>query len=280
MKSKFTLVFFALLATAFLLVNNAAGPGNIQDKDRTGSPLSEGSCSAPGCHSGGGFAPDVTIELLKDGAAVDLYQPGTSYDLKVTITASTGTPSGYGFQAVALDVNNDDSGAWGTPPAGVQSLTLSNNRSYVEHSSTQAGDNFFEVEWTAPQAGTGDVTFYAAGNAVNANNTSTGDAAGISNLVVAEEGPDGINDGVNLSDFTIFPNPVDDVLNFEITSRNSGDFEIQITDIHGKVVYGQNIELIQGQNKRNINVSNLGNGLYMLHLIQGQDIAVQPVLKM
>ena len=167
MKLKTTLTFFSLLTITFLLMNNAAGPGEVQGKDRTGSPLSEGACNV--CHNDGAFNPAVSVELLKDNQPVDKYQPGETYNLKVTISPGQGDPPAFGFQAVALSgSNNDNAGSWGTPPTGIQTVTV-DNRDYVEHSTPSSSNNSFEVEWTAPQAGTGEVRIYAAGNAVNLN---------------------------------------------------------------------------------------------------------------
>ncbi|MFT5765606.1 MAG: hypothetical protein ACI8X3_003043, partial [Saprospiraceae bacterium] len=212
---------------------------------------------------------------------VSQYQPGETYDMKVTIAASSGTPGGYGFQAVALSSTGDaNAGSWGTPPPGMQSLTLSNNRSYVEHSFPNTTNNFFQVEWTAPQTGTGEVTIYAAGNAVNTNSNSTGDAAMVSQKVIQEEIENSTFEQGILSNFAIFPNPVQEDLNFKISSRNSETFELKVIDINGKIVQAQQLELNEGQNERSINVGNLDKGLYLIQLIHGQDIAIQTILKM
>ncbi len=280
MKLKTTLTIFALLTISFLLINNAAGPGFVQDEDRTGSPLSSGACDTDGCHVDGAFDPSVSIELLKDNMAVDKYQPGESYSMKVTITASQGLPSAYGFQAVALSGSNENTGAWGAIPAGMQELTLANNRTYVEHSVPNSVTNFFECEWTAPQAGTGDVTFYAAGNAVDLSNDETGDGAMATALTLTEEEPDGVKSAQQLLTFTIFPNPVVEILNFKIGSRHSGIFDLQITDTQGKIVQMERLVLIEGQNEKNINVSNLPNGLYLIHLAGEKESATQTMLKM
>ncbi len=280
MKLKTTLAIFTLLAITFLLMNNAAGPGLEQDEDRTGSPLSSGACDIDGCHDDGVFNPSVTIELLKDNMAVDKYQPGESYNMKVTITASQGLPSAYGFQAVALSESNEDAGAWGAIPAGMHSITLPNNRTYVEHSMPNETSNSFECEWIAPQAGFGDVTFYTAGNAVNLDTESSGDGAATRQLTVSEEDPDGIKSAQQLLNFTIFPNPVAEVLNFKIGSRYSGELDLQITDTQGKIVQVEHFELIEGQNDKNINVSNLSKGLYLIHLMNEHEFTTQTMLKM
>ncbi len=281
MKLKSTLTFFTLLAMTFLLMNNADGPGSVQDEDRTGSPLSSGACNVDGCHDDGVFNPSVSIELLKDNIAVDKYIPGETYNMKVTITASQGTPEAYGFQAVALkDANDGAAGTWGSIPAGMQSIMLTNARTYVEHSEPNTSSNSFECEWIAPQSGTGDVTFYAAGNAVNDDNDSSGDGAQAAQLSITEENPDGAKEVQLLSGFTIFPNPVQEVLNFKISSRYAGEFDLRVVDVNGKVKQGQRFELIEGQNNKEVNVSNLTNGLYLIYLIDGQKIASQTMLKM
>ena len=137
MNSKSTLTFITILATTFLLMNNANGPGEEQDADRTGSPLSSGACNVAGCHDDGVFNPSVSIELLKDNVAVDKYQPGEIYDMKVTIVANQGDPAAFGFQAVALSSDDQSAGNWSDIPAGMHSITLSNNRTYVEHYRTK-----------------------------------------------------------------------------------------------------------------------------------------------
>ncbi len=281
MKIKSTLTLFTLLATTFLLINSSSGPGSVQDMDRTGSPLSSGACNVTGCHDAGTFNPSVAIELLKNNQAVSQYQPGESYDMKVTITAGQGTPAAYGFQAVALTgTNNDNTGSWGSPPAGMQSITISNGRTYVEHSTPNSGSNSFMVEWTAPQAGTGDVTFYAAGNAVNLDNDRTGDGAKTIQVTLTEEDPNNTSTTEQLSDLSIFPNPVQDVLIIKINSRVSGKYDLRITDVNGKTIQLDRLELNEGQNEKNINVGDLAKGLYLLHLVGEKEVATQTLLKM
>jgi hypothetical protein len=150
----------------------------------------------------------------------------------------------------------------------------------VEHSTPQTSGNSFEVEWTAPLAGTGDVKFYAGGNAVNLNTESTGDGAKTAQLTVTEEIPNSVKNELQLSGFAIFPNPVQEVLHFNINSRYSGLFDLQITDVNGKMVQVQKLELHEGQNNSEVNVKNLENGLYLINLNDGKNIAIQTMLKM
>lgn len=69
-------------------------------------------------------------------------------------------------------------------------MQLNGSGKYITHTvvTTQTGTNSrtWTFQWTAPAAGTGTVTFYAAMNATNSSNSSAGDMIYSSNLVLAE----------------------------------------------------------------------------------------------
>ncbi len=58
--------------------------------------------------------------------------------------------------------------------------TIPNGRTYAEHDNVST-PNIFNVVWTAPAAGTGNVT-YAAGNAVDKNGLNSGDGSSVTTL--------------------------------------------------------------------------------------------------
>lgn len=66
----------------------------------------------------------------------------------------------------------------------------------------------------------------------------------------------------------LFPNPASSVLNLSI----DGDFKYQIIDTKGRTV-------IQGNNKRQIDISGLPNGTYLLSADNGTDVTRQRFLK-
>lgn len=280
MKLKTTLTFFSLLVLALFLMNNVNGPGNAQGMDFTGSPISSGSCNNLGCHSGGTFNPAVTIQVMKDAEVVDEYMPGETYDVRVTITAGNGTPSAYGFQAVALNSSNANAGEWGDPPAGINKLTLANSRTYIEHSTPNTTSNSFEVEWTAPAADAGDVTFYAAGNAVDGSSTSLGDQSNTTQLTIAEGEPVSVRVEPTLSGLSLFPNPAIDEVNVKVSSRTGGVFGLKIIDANGRTVQTHQLDLDAGPNDYSLNVGDFTNGLYLIQLSDGNEMVTQTLLKM
>src|SRR5215203_393475 len=88
------------------------------------------------------------------------------------------------FQLTALDGASKPVGTFTLVDRGVTRTARGSGnlagRVYVEQTSTgtfegKAGSASWDVKWTAPAADAGRVTFYAAGNAANSNNQSSGD---------------------------------------------------------------------------------------------------------
>ena len=85
---------------------------------------------------------------------------------------SAGTPDGYGFSMICLDANDNNYNGWANASSNAQ-LSTSAGRNYVEHDGISSS-NEFTVDWTAPSASTGDVTFYVGANAVNGADGNSG----------------------------------------------------------------------------------------------------------
>ena len=58
----------------------------------------------------------------------------------------------------------------------------------------------------------------------------------------------------------IYPNPVEDQLNFELDLINGEEFMLQIMNSNGKIV------LVKKQKSQKVNVSSLASGLYILSI--------------
>ncbi|MEY3399138.1 MAG: hypothetical protein RL220_1732, partial [Bacteroidota bacterium] len=104
--------------------------------------------------------------------------------------SSMGAPAGYGFQMTCLTTpGNVPVAGYSNLGSNVNQVLLTNGvyngRTYLEQP-TMSVSNQFNFRWTAPASGTGTVRFYAAGNAVNGNNSSAGDKAGSTTLTVNE----------------------------------------------------------------------------------------------
>lgn len=215
---RFASSVLAVALAALALSAYPEGP-TARAGDRTGSPLNATPQRCGTCHAGGAFAPRLTATLRDDDGRRGTYVPGATYTLRV-VTEAAGAPAGYGFQVVALDERLAAAGAYGEPPEGFQ-VTELDGRPYVEHARLQSRDTL-EVEWTAPPAGTGTVTVYAAGNAVNGADGSFGDNAAEDVLTLAEA----------RAVATADPNPAD----VRVLARGRGRYRLSLpaaTDVRG-----------------------------------------------
>lgn len=178
MKQKTLLTIFGLAFLAFVFSSNSGGRASSAGAGNTGAPGETGTCAS--CHSGGSFGASLSVQVFNAGTTTPVtnYMPGTTYDLKVTVTNSSGSPAGYAFQMVALkNSTNTSTGTW-TNPGSNTKIATAGTRSYVEHGvgGTYSASNIFTTKWVAPASGTGNVTFYSAGNVVNGNGGTSGDS--------------------------------------------------------------------------------------------------------
>ena len=180
----------AVVVATTVLTAYSTGPTG-QVGDATGSPAQTTACSS--CHNGGSYEPETELSLLDaDGTSQTSYTAGETYTLRVSI-AGADEAVGYGFQAVAIDADVEQAGAFGQPPEGTR-VSPFGGAEYLEHARRLA-EPLVEIDWTAPEAGTGEVTVYAAGNAVNGGGTS-GDNVDLATLVIAEAGAPSVDTAV------------------------------------------------------------------------------------
>ena len=85
----------------------------------------------------GTFGPISEMISIEDstGAPANEYKPGATYTITVTVTENSGTPSGYGFQLVAVDddVLLNNAGIWQNLGSNVQESIagLAGGRTYI-----------------------------------------------------------------------------------------------------------------------------------------------------
>jgi hypothetical protein len=80
-----------------------------------------------------------------------------------------------------------------------------------------------------------------------------------------------INDGgSNTKSISIYPNPANTEINFDLPSND--DIQVEISDAMGRLI-------IREQNKNKIDISNLINGLYFILVKQGERSYTQKLIK-
>ena len=278
----YTLTFLGFAAFILSFSNGpAGGSGNNGPRmqDRSGSPFAESmgpTCAT--CHNTGSFNPSLNIELMQDGQSVDSYNPGTTYTLRYTVMAGAGSPSKYGVQSVVLSNNgNQNIGIFGTPSTGTRVAEI-NTRKYFEHSSASSS-NVFEIEWIAPDAGSGEVKVYAAGIAANDNGTNAGDN-GVANTLLLTELVSSLRAPESLAiSILASPNPMGDIMKLHIESEVSGHFQLELTDLSGKSIFTENIDLQVGEHVFTKDVADLAGGIYLLKVTDGVKVRVLRVVR-
>jgi uncharacterized protein (TIGR03437 family) len=182
---------FALCALGYYAVSDHV---NIQVQAKmfpappigmTGAP-GEGTCNS--CHTAGShqeintpnYNPAGGVQILGLPSA---YVPGQTYTVTVRVTGlaptaeQTQTARRWGYELTLLNASGSSTNTGTITLTDEVATTLRENqvvngqvRSYVSH--TQDGtflgvteSNSWFFNWTAPAASTGDITFYAAGNA-------------------------------------------------------------------------------------------------------------------
>ena len=84
-----------------------------------------------------------------------------------------------------------------------------------------------------------------------------------------------------LTDFNLYPNPNngDFIISYVSDENQNENAQIVITDMLGKIVYQQSVELIDGQINKNLSLSNeLTNGIYFVRLMIGEKSIVSKVV--
>ena len=89
--------------------------------------------------------------------------------------------------------------------------------------------------------------------------------------------PEVTNDEPNLSQVALFPNPASNVLNVDFVFDQSFDAQVQVyvTDMTGKALQQLQWTATNGKQRQTLDVSQFAPGIYMLHLISGEERVTQ-----
>lgn len=248
---------------SYMLKYSGGGPTGY-----SGDPASDfNNCTY--CHSG--------VEAQTDTAWITSDIPGSGYlpNTTYTITA-TATSSGiekFGFQ---ISPQNSEGTLLGTLASSDSETALTSNSEYITHTSegtTGSGSKTWTFDWTSPEPGTGDVTFYGAFNLANNDGRSSGDTIVLSTLAI-NESTTGI-DGFLESDLDIklYPNPASEVITLESDSRMLGS-SYHVIDMAGRQVMSGSIS----SETMTLSISKLEPGLHYIH-IGGQKKQTFKVMK-
>ncbi len=230
----------------------------------TGAP-SEMNCTL--CHSGTAI-PNSNVVTINFSGTNNKYVPGSTYT--VSITVASASPKN-GFETTALeDAGNTNSGTWViTDATNTQPVTGANSRNYVTHTHAGTVQTTWSFDWTAPAAGTGDVTIYTAGMIANGDGSSSGDEVHLNKLTIQEDTSNDILEQSASTEldnsFKVLNNQGEVRLSFE--AQKEGMAKISILSMEGKIVTKQKVSVYKGLNTTSpINLNSLPKGIYLVSL--------------
>jgi len=249
---KTLLTILPLAFVSSIILSNAS---SAPPEGKTGSPLDGQSCTA--CHLG--TAPSTGLDMISTDIPSDGYTPGTTYN--ITVTVSDASSSKFGFQ---LSPQNSTTKGLGTLISSGTGTTITAGK-YISHAAGKtAGSNnakSWSFEWQAPMAGTGDVTFYAAGNASNSSDNTLGDKIFIDSEAVNEKGGTTGIASFEREKVSVYPNPTSSTLFFTTSVKSAVVFDLQ-----GK-------EQLRSSNVAEMQLSDLTEGRYILRLESEEGVA-------
>lgn len=242
-----------ILAGAFLLATNTyhSYPDN-PPTGKTGAP-GEGTCLD--CHSGTNTSNSSSVTITFSGTN-NTYEPGQTYTITVDVSAGVNR---YGFQAIALNSSNGMAGSFTVTDGARTQIRTSGSKAYVSHKQGGTGATnqatSWSFDWTAPAAGTGDVTVYSSVLAANSNGTTSGDNLHLKSLTLSEATSTSVNDlSTENQVINLYPNP-----STHLIQVNSEFNNIQIYNLNG--------QLLQQHNNLGTPIThNLPKGIYQVVL--------------
>lgn len=226
------------------------------------SGISGTTCNMATCHTGtvlnaGPGSVSISTDIPGSG-----YVGGQTYRVKVTVTSGGQNGARYGFACSAAKEGSSTAiGIFST----IDNTTLAKNGGrYIVHNDAPFGNgntvHEFEFDWTAPEAGTGNIKFFAAANSADGNGTNTGDHIYTSTATIQEIPNVGIAEAV-VEAFDLFPNPVDEQFYVQVPDYMQ-EYELLLTDLSGKVLLVKQVK--EGQIA--VNADMLYPGMYMVHI--------------
>jgi hypothetical protein len=246
-KSLFFLPAAILLVLIYGFGGDAKYPGGSPG-GYTGSPGDGKNCTQ--CHGGSASAVVGWISSnIPDGG----YIPGETYTINISITGS----GDKGFEVSPQDLSGN---LLGTLTAGTGNHLVAGTSAVTQNNSTSANPAQWQFEWTAPEAGTGDVTFYGAFT-VNKPVTK------LSSYTTNE------NTGVSIKEEAgrmaeVYPNPALDNINISYEASAKGSLSVSLVSMDGRSFPLMDMEILrEGLHSFHCALpSDLPSGLYILNL--------------
>ncbi len=278
-KTKISISIFALAIGSIFISEYssiAVGESTGSPNAAAGDPKSTNkTCAMSGCHVSPLTAVTPLTGVITSNVPVAGYTPGATYTFTAIMTRAGHTR--YGFEISPQSTSGTFLGTLIATDATNTKLATHfvgggvAVGKYITHKVSSA--DTWSFDWTAPAAGTGNVTFYGAFNAAGGSVDETGDSIFTSSTLVSENVASGIEESSLDNTISIFPNPISD--KFTVSNSLNAAGSISIFDASGVLVKRiQNASAYQS-----INIADLNEGVYFLRIETSEGTVIKKIIK-
>lgn len=183
--NQLTIATIALTSCSVVFANSAGAPAGY-----AGVPGEAGTCAA--CHTGSNVNSGTgSISISFPDA--NGYVPGQKYTIRVTVQDPNARR--WGFELASRQSANTSltEGAFAVPTGSTAvQVVVQGAKQYATHTSAgtypqQVLQAAWDIDWTAPAAGTGQLTLYAAGLAANNDGSPSLDLTYSTSTTISEQ---------------------------------------------------------------------------------------------
>lgn len=232
---------------------------------RTGAP-GESTCASSFCHDSFGLnTGSGSVEILLPNN----YSSGEVIEVQVKV-AEEGARR-FGFEVTAKDAAGSDAGTFTLSNSEIR--FASGQAGYITHSPAARVNNekTWMVQWTAPDVSTGDITFYATGNAADGNGSRSGDQIYSTSVMMSPASGVTVEDELVHTSFALeaaYPNPFITHTTIPFELKEAAPVTLRVYDMNGKVVQDRELGVrVAGAHEVAVEAEGLASGLYIYELI-------------
>ncbi len=271
---KYLISIFTVLALLVVLVvtdnhNTVTAYQSGAPAGYTGSPGDKFNCIT--CHSG---TASSQSGLITSTIPLVGYTPGDTYTITASIT--TANVVKYGFEVSAQNVAGAKKGTLSVISSSQTQLVGSGK--YITHrlagTGATDGSRTWTFNWTAPIAGTGDVTFYGAFNSTNNDGGSNGDKITLSQMLVHESPTAAVHEPAAEQYVNVFPNPAASFVTITPLSASASLSLVSVYDLSGRKV----MEEAFNSGPVTLNIQSLESGIYILNMNMGDKVLTEKIV--
>ena len=278
MKKKFLpFLLFSLLLT-ILFFGNVYTNQNGPNAGKSGAP-GENSCTQ--CHSGTANTGLGSASITSDAPAGE-YVPGETYT--ITSTVDQAGISKFGFQVFVArnTAGNQSLGSVTITNSAETHTKVSGAKRYVTQKTagtSGSGTRSWSFDWTAPAAGSGDVTFYGAFNATNGNSGTSGDDVYTTSMTLTESTAVSADEHTEVPEARVFPTYFSETLNLEWEVPTFAPLYIRVLDINGRELYHEKRDAAFVSQPIQLQTSGWKSGIYFVTMISGGSQSTHRVIR-